>query len=118
MSSEGEQSGRGPWSPWERPAPAPPGTDVAAAQPAPSPPGYDAAPPPPVYDPRPSHPPVPPGAQTWATQTAPASGWPPAGGDAAPPPERPRRRPGWGALVGVSVVAALFAGTAGGIAGA
>ncbi|MGL5861101.1 MAG: S1C family serine protease, partial [Phycicoccus sp.] len=54
----------------------------------------------------------------WATQTAPASGWPPAGGDAAPPPERPRRRPGWGALVGVSVVAALFAGTAGGIAGA
>ncbi|MGL5817214.1 MAG: S1C family serine protease [Phycicoccus sp.] len=108
MSSEGEQSGRGPWSPWERPAPpAQPGTDVAAAQAAP----------PPAYDTRPPHPPAPSGASAWATQTAPVPGWQPPGSDAGPPSERGRRRPGWGALVGVTAVATLVAGTAGGAVG-
>ncbi|MGL5866394.1 MAG: S1C family serine protease [Dermatophilaceae bacterium] len=113
MSSEGKQSDGGPWSPWERPAPSvQPGDGLAATHPAPPPPAYEAPHP---------HPPAPPSAPAWATQTAPVPTWPPASGDGAPgaesAPDRSSRRPGWGALIGTSLVVALFAGAAGGVVG-
>jgi len=120
MTSEQEPGSGSTWRPWDAPdrSEGAPESPETAPVPAPPEPAWAAATPPasPPTEPLPTGAPAPaavPGPPTpdpfpWyqAAQPAPAT------------PAPSRRGPGWGALVGASLAAALLAGTGGGVVGA
>jgi putative serine protease PepD len=122
MSNQNDPTGAGEWSPWGHGDQSAPSQVPAAPHAAPTQsadtaawPRYDNAPPAPAPEP------------VWAGQPGAGSPGPaaypgyPAVPPSVPPPAGPGSRgrgPGWGALIGFSVAAALVAGFGGGAVGA
>ena len=118
MTSETEP-GRDDWRPWGRPDDSAGSGEPTAEIPQAH---ADATPPAPVWAPTGSPAPYDPYAATAALPTAapaePAfAAHPPLMAPPTTGPDRPRRGPGWGALVGVAVAVALVAGLLGGLLG-
>ncbi len=137
MTSE-ERPDREDWRPWGATGPTEPTGTGESASPAPLGPAPDgpSAPPEPPWAsrgdarteeiptgaasaPDPGGPGRPVGAQPAPSATPDPFSWYPPAPSQEPEPQAARRRgPGWGALVGASLAAALLAGTGGGVVGA
>ncbi len=121
MSSDQDDATPEPWQPWSRPAGGaesgvgPEHTQEIPVGPEPQPGPAAASQPAWVATPRWSDAPAGVGPGPLGTEDPYAVAPAPAQATGTPTP--PRRGPGWGALIGVSVAAALVAGTTGGIIG-